>query len=124
MFGQRSGAAAAYDQFAPFYDAFNAQNDYEIWIGGLRTLALLGQSKDGPGASLVLREPLDEARAYKAIYIGDEMVRKAGPAWSWGQPRDYWPFEVKAAGLTAAVTSIFNPSTPSRNPLSIWTCAE
>jgi SAM-dependent methyltransferase len=33
MFGQRSAAAAAYDSFAPVYDQFNAQNDYEVWLG-------------------------------------------------------------------------------------------
>lgn len=33
MLGQRSEAAAAYDCFAAVYDRFNAQNDYEIWLG-------------------------------------------------------------------------------------------
>ena len=33
MLGQRSEAAAAYNRFAPFYDEFNAQNDYEVWLG-------------------------------------------------------------------------------------------
>ncbi|HWO82444.1 MAG TPA: class I SAM-dependent methyltransferase [Solirubrobacterales bacterium] len=38
-------------------------------VTGLRTLALLGQSEDAPGTIPILREPLDEERDYKAIYI-------------------------------------------------------
>jgi SAM-dependent methyltransferase len=38
----------------------------------LQPLALLGQSEEGPGAPPVLREPLDEQRDYKAIYIGGQ----------------------------------------------------
>ncbi len=30
-----SAAGDAYDAFAPVYDEFNAQNDYELWLGGV-----------------------------------------------------------------------------------------
>src|SRR4051794_37057958 len=30
-----NAARDAYDRFAPVYDEFNAQNDYEHWLGGV-----------------------------------------------------------------------------------------
>jgi ubiquinone/menaquinone biosynthesis C-methylase UbiE len=32
-------AAAAYDSLAPFYDRFTAHHDYDLWTGGLLSLA-------------------------------------------------------------------------------------
>jgi SAM-dependent methyltransferase len=34
-----TSAAAAYETLAPFYDRFTAHHDYELWTGGLLTLA-------------------------------------------------------------------------------------
>jgi SAM-dependent methyltransferase len=34
-----SDAAAAYDALAPFYDRFTAHHDYDLWTGGLLSLA-------------------------------------------------------------------------------------
>jgi SAM-dependent methyltransferase len=51
MFSQRSGAAEAYDHLAPVYDEFNAQNDYEIWLGAVLLPELAAHGlKDRPAS--------------------------------------------------------------------------
>lgn len=74
MLGQRSGAAAAYDRFAPVYDDFNLQNDYEAWLG---QVLLPEMAKHG------LKEPSGH-RGGRALDVGCGTGRAFDPLLSRG----------------------------------------
>lgn len=75
MFGQRSETAAAYDGFASFYDEFNAQNDYEVWLGQLLLPEL---DKHG------LQNAIDNAGEQRVLDIGCGTGRAIPPLASRG----------------------------------------
>lgn len=87
-------AQLAYDAFAPVYDDFNAQNDYELWIGsllpqlerlGLRTGKLLDVAcGTGRGFAPMLRRGWD----ITACDISPAMVDRAREKHR-GEPIDY-----------------------------------
>lgn len=45
--GERNGARAAYDAFAPYYDLFTREHDYESWLTTLLELARAHGLRDG-----------------------------------------------------------------------------
>jgi SAM-dependent methyltransferase len=87
MSGQRSGTAEAYDRFAPVYDEFNAQNDYEVWLGevllpelekrGLR----VGRALDvGCGTGRAFEPLLKRGWEVLGVDVSEEMLARAKSA--------------------------------------------
>jgi SAM-dependent methyltransferase len=48
----RDSAKVAYDRYAPIYDEWNAENDYEMWLGEVLLPELEKYGLDGPGWAL------------------------------------------------------------------------
>jgi len=93
MLGQRSEAAAAYDSFAPVYDQFNAQNDYEVWLGQVLLPEL---EKHG------LLEAVDKAGEQRVLDIGCGTGRAFPPLAARGWHVDGCDISPRMLGMAAA----------------------
>jgi SAM-dependent methyltransferase len=88
MSGQRSGAAEAYDRFAPIYDEFTLCNDYEVWLGEVLLPVLeehglrVGRALDvGCGTGRAFEPLLKRGWEVLGIDVSEEMLSRAEDAY-------------------------------------------
>jgi SAM-dependent methyltransferase len=77
-------AESAYDAFAPIYDRFNEQNDYEAWLGGVLLPKLQahglenGRALDvGCGTGMAFRPLIDRGWRVTGCDVSSGMLREA-----------------------------------------------